>query len=158
MQYAIANRTTGQVMPEYGTFATKQDAIDFILYDRLMDSEAFYAGTGMLYITDAAALTAATERKEMNPLEIKAAELIDLAKDFGLDPEVRVTGDFQILIYYTDLKNLGTEITYTDKGRVSVKSWERNGRRHDSVATKSLADYLAYHAKRATQRAERVGA
>jgi hypothetical protein len=66
MQYAIANRNTGQVMPEYGTFATKQDAIDFILYDRLMDSDAFYAGTGMLYITDAAALTAATERKDMN--------------------------------------------------------------------------------------------
>jgi hypothetical protein len=94
----------------------------------------------------------------MNALEIKAAELIDLAKDFGLDPEVRVTGDFQVLIYYTDLKNLCTEITYTDKGRVSIKSWERNGRRHDSVSTKNLADYLAYHAKRATQRAERVGA
>ena len=152
MQYAIANRNTGQAMPEYGTFATKQEAIDYILYVRLMPSEEFYAGTGMLYITDAAALIAA------NPLEIKAAELIDLAKNYGLDPEVRVTGDFQILIYYTELKNLASEITYTDKGRVSVKSWERVGRRHDSVSTKSLADYLAYHAKRETQRAERVGA
>jgi hypothetical protein len=152
MKYAIANRTTGQAMPEYGTFATKQEAIDYILYVRLMPSESFLAGTGMLYITDAAALVAA------NPLEIKAAELIDLAKEFGLDPEVRVSGDFQVLIYYTELKTLATEITYTDKGRVSVKSWERVGRRHDSVSTKNLGDYLAYHAKRATERAERVGA
>jgi hypothetical protein len=95
---------------------------------------------------------------EMNALKIKATELTELAKDFGLEPEVRITGDFQVLIYYTDLKTLATEITYTDKGRVSVKSWERVGRRHDSVSTKHLADYLAYHAKRATQRAERVGA
>jgi hypothetical protein len=94
----------------------------------------------------------------MNALEIKAAELTDLAKDFGLDPEVRITGDFQVLIYYTELKTLATAITYTDKGRVSVKSWERVGRRHDSVSTKNLADYLAYHAKRASQRAERVEA
>jgi hypothetical protein len=65
MQYAIANRNTGQAMPEYGTFATKQQAIDFILYDRLMPSEDFYAGTGMLYITDAAALNQSA-RKDMN--------------------------------------------------------------------------------------------
>jgi hypothetical protein len=94
----------------------------------------------------------------MNALEIKAAQLTDLAKYFGLEPEVRVTGDFQVLIYYTELKNLASEITYTEKGRVSVKSWERIGRRHESVSTKSLADYLAYHAKREFQRAERVGA
>jgi hypothetical protein len=96
--------------------------------------------------------------KKMNALETKAAELIEQAKDFGLEPEVRISGDFQVLIYYTDLKTLATQITYTDKGRVSVKSWERVGRRHDSVSTKNLSDYLAYHAKRATQRAERVGA
>lgn len=63
MEYTIANRTTGQVIAEYGTFATKQDAIDFILYDRLMPSETFYAGTRMLYITDAAALTEVPESR-----------------------------------------------------------------------------------------------
>ena len=94
----------------------------------------------------------------MNALEIKATELTTTAKDFGLKPELRITGDFQVLIYYTDLKNLASEITYTDKGRVSVKSWERIGRRHESVSTKNLADYFAYHAKREAERAERVGA
>jgi hypothetical protein len=54
-KYAIANRTTGQVVVEYGTFGSLAEAKDFILYDRLMDYDSFMAGTGMLYITDAAA-------------------------------------------------------------------------------------------------------
>jgi hypothetical protein len=54
-KYAIANRTTGQVVVEYGTFETLAAAKDFILYDRMMDYDSFMAGTGMLYMTEAAA-------------------------------------------------------------------------------------------------------
>ena len=54
-KYAIANRTTGQVVVEYGTFETLEDAKDFILYDRLMNYDSFMAGTGMLYMTEATA-------------------------------------------------------------------------------------------------------
>jgi hypothetical protein len=54
-KYAIANRATGQVVVEYGTFETLSAAKDFILYDRMMDYDSFMAGTGMLYMTEAAA-------------------------------------------------------------------------------------------------------
>jgi hypothetical protein len=52
-KYAIANRTTAQVVVEYGTFETVAEATDFLLYVRLVNYESFMAGKGMLYITEA---------------------------------------------------------------------------------------------------------
>lgn len=78
----------------------------------------------------------------MNALEAKALELSELAKSYGLEPKMQVRGDWLVYLDYTH--NLHSAITFTDTGRVSVKSWERWGRKNESVSFKSLDSYLRY--------------
>ena len=52
-KYAIANRTSGKVVVDYGTFATVAEAADFILYDRLIPWDDLANNTSLLYITEA---------------------------------------------------------------------------------------------------------
>jgi hypothetical protein len=68
----------------------------------------------------------------MNKLQEKATELAELAKAYGLDPQIQVRGDWVVYVDYT--RNLHSQILFTDTGRVSVKSWERFGRKSEPVS------------------------
>lgn len=82
----------------------------------------------------------------MNKLSEKAQELANIATNHGLEPKIREVGDWLVYVDYTH--NLHSAITLTDTGRVSVKSWEKVGRRNESVALKSLDSYLRYLGER----------
>lgn len=78
----------------------------------------------------------------MNALEAKAIELAEMAKGYGLNPEIDVRGDW--LVYITYKSRFYSQVSYTDTGKVSVKSWESNGVRRESVALKHLDEILKY--------------
>jgi hypothetical protein len=78
----------------------------------------------------------------MNALEAKAYELADMAKAHGLEPKIEVRGDW--IVYITYKSRFFSQISYTDTGKVSVKSWESNGVRRESVALKHLDEVLKY--------------
>jgi hypothetical protein len=89
----------------------------------------------------------------VNTLETKATELAELAKSYGLDPKIQVRGDWLVYVDYTH--NLHSAITFTDTGRVSVKSWERFGRKSESVSLKSLDSYLRYAGEQKKEEAKK---
>lgn len=79
----------------------------------------------------------------MNALEAKALELSELAKGYGLEPKIEVRGDWVAWVEYNF--NLYSQITFTDTGKVSVKSWDSHGgRRRESVALRNLDEFLQY--------------
>ena len=82
----------------------------------------------------------------MNALEAKALELSELAKGYGLEPKMQVRGDWVVYLDYSF--TFYSVITFTDTGKVSVKSWERIGGRRESVALRSIEEYLQYAGER----------
>ena len=79
----------------------------------------------------------------MNALEAKAVELSELAKTYGLEPKMDVRGDWVVWVEYNF--NLYSQITFTDTGKVSVKSWDSHGgRRRESVALRNLDEVLQW--------------
>ena len=80
----------------------------------------------------------------MNALEAKAVELAEMAKTYGYLPEVDVVADHTA---YVDFKNgIKSILTFTNSGRVSVKSFERIGAAKKSIATRELQYHLAWKA------------
>jgi hypothetical protein len=89
----------------------------------------------------------------MNNKEAKAAELVELAREFGFEPQV------EHYAYYSSVRynhNLVSRIILTDTGKASVKSWDRCGRASESVSLKALPDYLRFYSNVAAKRAEKV--
>ena len=82
-------------------------------------------------------------------LTIKAEELIALAAGFGLD--AKITWESGLAVYVSYTHNVYSVISHTDSGKVSVKSYEKCGRRTDSISMKHLPDYLAFHASQMTK-------
>jgi hypothetical protein len=78
----------------------------------------------------------------MNALEAKALELSELAKGYGLEPTTDIRGDWFVCLTYN--RSLHSEITFTDTGKVCVKSWERIGRKRESVALRHLDEVLRW--------------
>lgn len=91
-------------------------------------------------------------------LQDKAAELIALAAGYGVEARIGWQSGYAITVNY-GRGNLWSVITRTDTGRVSVKSYERMGRRTETVSLKNLPDYIQYVAngiQREIERAENV--
>ena len=78
----------------------------------------------------------------MNKLQEKATELIAMGESYGLEPEVSRQGDFLVCVDYN--QNLYSQISFTKTGKVSVKSFERLGRKTETVSLKALSDYLRF--------------
>jgi hypothetical protein len=90
---------------------------------------------------------------KMSIKETKAAELVDLGRQFGFEPQV------DHYAYYSTVRfngNLVSRITMTDTGLASVKSWDRTGRASESVSLKALPEYLKYYSQDATKSAQSV--
>jgi hypothetical protein len=88
----------------------------------------------------------------MNKLEEKAAELIALAKDNGLEAASRKRGEDIIDIeYFTKRARIQTLITYTETGRVKVDTWEWTAKKRETVPAKYLGD-LFYSVARSEER------
>ena len=91
-------------------------------------------------------------------LQDKAAELIALAAGYGVEARISWQSGLGITVSYGP-GNLWSAIMRTDTGRVSVKSYERIGRRTETVSLKNLPEYVEYVAngiKRELERAENV--
>lgn len=84
----------------------------------------------------------------MNKLEAKAAELVEMAGDYGIDAEVETVGDHTVYVRFN--KNLTSIITIGYKGHAIVKSYDQAGRRRDFVALRSLRSYLKFYAEQAS--------
>jgi hypothetical protein len=84
-----------------------------------------------------------------NSLRNKAEELIAMAADCGI--EAKITWESGLAIYISYTNSVYSIIGHTETGKVSVKSYEKWGRRTDSVSMKHLPDYLAFHAGRMTK-------
>ena len=85
----------------------------------------------------------------MNALEIKAVELAEMSKNFGYLPEVDVVADHTA---YVDFKNgIKSIITFTNSGKVNVKSFERIGTAKKSIANRDLQYHLAWKANNAVK-------
>ena len=88
---------------------------------------------------------------KMNKLQEKAVELIAMGESYGLDPEVSRESDFLVCVDYN--QNLYTQISFTQTGKVSVKSFNRVGRRTENVSLKALGDYLRFFGEEKRKRA-----
>ena len=78
----------------------------------------------------------------MNALEAKAIELADMAKAHGLNPEIDVRGDWVVFVSYR--RGTCSQVSYTNTGKVSVKTYWNNGRRRETIALKHLDEFLKY--------------
>ena len=87
----------------------------------------------------------------MNKLEEKAAQLIALGESWGLTPTKETVKDHTIYITYA--RGLGSVITYTEKGKASVYSYENTARKRETVSTKNLPQYLSFYAARERKKA-----
>jgi hypothetical protein len=87
----------------------------------------------------------------MNKLQEKAAELIAIGESYGLEPQVSRASDFFVCVDYN--QSLYSQISFTETGKVSVKSFERYGRKTESVSLKSLSDYLRFFGEEKRKRA-----
>jgi hypothetical protein len=78
----------------------------------------------------------------MNNLEAKAAELIAMAQGVGISAKITHQTENYIYIDYTN--TIGSVISHTFTGRVSVKSWENlgGGARRYAISQKNLPFYL----------------
>jgi hypothetical protein len=81
----------------------------------------------------------------MNKLEEKAEELANMARQYGLEPVIQKHGDWYVNVDYH--KSFYSHVSYTDTGRVSVKTWEKVFSKWESVALKSLDEYLEFASK-----------
>jgi hypothetical protein len=81
----------------------------------------------------------------MNKLEEKAAELVALGESYGLKPKIEGQSDWVVYVDYTNA--ITSSIYFTDTGKVSVETWDHNGRRKEKVALKNLAEVLEYEVK-----------
>lgn len=91
-------------------------------------------------------------------LQDKAAELIAMAAGYGVEARISWQSGFAVTVSYGP-GNLWSAITRTETGRVSVKSYERMGRRTETVSLKNLPEYVEWVAngiKRELERAENV--
>lgn len=79
----------------------------------------------------------------MNALEIKAAELVAIADEFGIKTEVQVMGDHLIYVRF-GRTGITSQIIHTATGKASVKTWERLGRRSAPISLKALPENLDY--------------
>jgi hypothetical protein len=94
----------------------------------------------------------------MNKLEEKAAEVIAIAKVFGLKAESHPRGnEFVDIRYATEKANIYTLISYTETGRVKVETWERNARKSETVAAKYLGELFASVAASERRHAAKAG-
>jgi hypothetical protein len=89
----------------------------------------------------------------MSIKETKAAELVELARQFGFEPQVDHYAHYSTVRFNG---NLVSRITMTDTGRASVKSWDRAGRASESVSLKALPEYLKYYSQDATKSTQSV--
>jgi hypothetical protein len=87
----------------------------------------------------------------MNKLQEKATELIAMGESYGLEPQISRASDFFVCVDYNG--NLYTQISFTQTGKVSVKSFERVGRRTENVSLKALSDYLRFFGEEKRKRA-----
>jgi hypothetical protein len=99
--------------------------------------------------------------RQMNKLEAKAAELIELAKKQGVNAVITYQTEHYIFIDYN--KTISSVLSYTYTGKVSVKSWEDFGpaTKRRAISQKNLPFYLEGYEetrKRVEQILERVGA
>ena len=79
----------------------------------------------------------------MNDLTAKSLELVSLAREYGITPAVQVNINSATVRYNNRLYSV---LTFTDTGKVSVKTWDKTGSKHESVSKKVLGEYLAFYA------------
>jgi hypothetical protein len=89
----------------------------------------------------------------MNALEVKANELADMARAYGLEPEIEVRGDWLVFVRYSG--RFYSQVSYTNTEKVSVKSWDSDGVSRESVALKHLDEVLKYVGERKKNADER---
>jgi hypothetical protein len=95
----------------------------------------------------------------MNKLEEKAAELIAIAKMFGLEAESHTRGnEFVDIRYITEKANIYTLISYTETNRVKIETWERNAGKTEKVAVKYLGELFKYVAATEARHARKASA
>jgi hypothetical protein len=87
----------------------------------------------------------------MNKLQEKATELIAMGESYGLEPQITTASDFLVCVDYN--QKLHTEISFTETGKVSVKSFQRLGRKTESVSLIALSDYLRFFGEEKRKRA-----
>jgi hypothetical protein len=83
----------------------------------------------------------------MNALEIKAAELVEMAAGYGVKAEVLSTPNYVRVEFFQNLYSL---ITFTETGKVKVESVERYPAKSQTVSLKALPEYVSYLAGFAT--------
>jgi hypothetical protein len=81
----------------------------------------------------------------MNALEIKAAELIEMATELGIKTEVQVQGDHLIYVRFGHT-GITSRIIHTATGKANVKTWEHRGRRNELISLKALPGNLEWFA------------
>lgn len=82
----------------------------------------------------------------MNALEIKAAELVAIADEFGIKTEVQAQGDHVVYVRF-GRTGITSQIIHTAKGKASVKTWQHIGRRNDAISLKALPENLSWIAR-----------
>jgi hypothetical protein len=82
----------------------------------------------------------------MNALEIKAAELVAIATEQGIQTEVQVQGDHLIYVRF-GRTGITSRIIHTATGKANVKTWEHRGRRNEAISLKALPENLAWFAR-----------
>lgn len=88
-----------------------------------------------------------TKLETQNKLEAKAAELVAMAKEYGIEATVDSVGGHTVYVHYNRV--LSSVIAESHKGNVLVRSYDQVGRRSDYVALRSLPSYLDFYATRA---------
>jgi hypothetical protein len=85
----------------------------------------------------------------MNKFEAKTAELVELGRKYGFEPEVQFHGqDFIFAVSIRFNRNVYTSLSENMNGSIKVESYDTVGRRSERVSFKSLPDYLRFYSER----------
>lgn len=76
-------------------------------------------------------------------LQAKAEELIALSETYGLKAKISLASGLAVWVDYNN--HLHSVVSFTDTGKVSVKSYDRVGGRTENVSLKNLPDYLKFY-------------